>query len=211
MKIKICGITKPEETRYLIENDVDFAGIVMFFEKSKRNVDQTVAAEIIKSFREASADRTEADRIKIVAVVVSPSAEQIEVLSDLGFDYVQIHGELTEQLIDACKLPILKAFNVSDMDKYDFYCGFEKIVGFVFDAGEPGSGKTFDWNMLGTLERKENKLFILAGGLNSVNVANAINVVNPDGVDVSSAVEICEELPGKDPLKIIEFVRAVRG
>lgn len=201
MIIKICGITRPEEAEYLIRNHVDFAGVVMYYEKSKRSVDRETACEIVKAFKGSN--------IKTVAVVVSPSKEQLSVIAECGFDYVQIHGELSEELIRFVPIPILKAFNVSDMEKYDFYLSFDEIKGFVFDAGEPGSGKTFDWDMLKTLKRDLNKLYILAGGLSADNVAKAINDVNPDGVDVSSAVEICKELPGKDPEKIDAFVRAV--
>lgn len=205
MKIKICGITKPEETQYLIKNNVDFAGVVMFYEKSKRTVLADQAKAIVDAFKSGDSN------IKVVAVVVSPTKEQLDIIAGIGFDYVQIHGNLDKELIDACKLPIMKAFNVSDMDKFDFYCSFDKIKGFVFDAGEPGSGKTFDWDMLKELNRPDDKLFILAGGLSTENVVNAIFSVNPDGVDVSSAVEKCKELPDKDPAKIDEFVKAVRG
>lgn len=208
MKIKICGITKPEEVTYLTKNGVDFAGVVMFYDKSKRSVTPQIATEIVRSFKSSE---EKDNNIKVVAVMVSPSIDEIKTANECGFDYVQIHGDLSEEMINESPLPILKAFNVSDIDKYDFFCSFEKIKGFVFDAGEPGSGKTFDWEMLKSLKRRDDKLFILAGGLTKDNVARAISDVNPDGVDVSSAVEICKELPDKDCKKIDEFVLAVRN
>lgn len=212
MKIKICGITKPEEASYLIDNKVDFAGVVMFFQKSKRNVSEKQAAEVLKAFKSASC-QSEADthNIKIVAVTVSPSLNQVKAIENLGFDYIQIHGELSEEIINEAKIPIFRAFNVSDLDKYDYYLSFKNIAGFVFDAGEPGSGKTFDWDMLKDLKREKDRLYILAGGLNSENVKRAIEAVRPDGVDVSSAVEICSERPDKDKNKIDGFVNAVRS
>ena len=79
-KIKICGLTSPAEARYLNENHVDFAGMVLFFPKSKRNISIEQAKDIM-----AALDAS----IKRVAVVVSPSIEQIRQIEAAGFDYVQ--------------------------------------------------------------------------------------------------------------------------
>ena len=112
-KIKICGLTSPAEARYLNENHVDFAGMVLFFPKSKRNISIEQAKEIM-----AALDAS----IKRVAVVVSPSIEQVRQIEAAGFDYVQIHAEIPETETEAeaaIAIPILKAFNVSDMDNYE--------------------------------------------------------------------------------------------
>lgn len=201
--IKICGITDVKETEYLKENNVDFAGLVMFFEKSKRNITPEKAKEIIAALKNTS--------IKTVAVMVKPSGEQIHMAEEAGVDYLQIHGNVDEELLGKCNKPVLKAFNVDDLDKYEHYLTFEKIRGFVFDAGAPGSGKTFDWNILAELKRQEDKYYILAGGLDSSNVKEAIERVKPDGVDVSSGVEYGKEIVGKNPDKISEFVTLVRS
>lgn len=80
--------------------------------------------------------------IKRVAVVVSPSIEQVRQIEAAGFDYIQIHGEIPETEAEAAiAIPILKAFNVSDMDSYEKYHNDSRIAGYVFDAIEPGSGK----------------------------------------------------------------------
>ena len=91
--------------------------------------------------------------------------------------------------------------------------GYKKITGYVIDAGNYGSGKTFDWNSSkAVLEEAKQKVFagkqfILAGGLNSKNVAEGINTFSPDIVDVSSGVEgKC----GKDKILIEEFIGKVR-
>lgn len=198
-KIKICGLTSPAEARYLNENHVDFAGMVLFFPKSKRNISIEQAKEIM-----AALDAS----IKRVAVVVSPSIEQIRQIETAGFDYVQIHGEIpeTEAVIN---IPILKAFNVSDMNSYEKYHNDSRIAGYVFDAIEPGSGKTFDWRLVDNIPRDE-KLLLLAGGLNPDNVRMAIEAVHPDGVDVSSGVEN-DDGAGKNPEKIRDFVAAVKS
>lgn len=214
IKIKICGLTSPEEAAYLNKNHVDFAGMVLFFPKSRRNISMEQAKEIIKSLDSA---------IKSVAVVVSPTNEQVCQIADAGFDYIQIHGAIpdstnpyttnpdsTGEADSTAKtswdIPILKAFNVSDMDSYESYHNNPRIVGYVFDAQEPGSGKTFDWNLVDNIPRDE-KLLLLAGGLNPSNVRTAIQKVHPDGVDVSSGVEN-DDGYGKDPDKVDKFVSA---
>ncbi len=202
-KIKICGLTSPAEARYLNENHVDFAGMVLFFPKSKRNISIEQAMEIM-----AALDAS----IKRVAVVVSPSIEQVRQIEAAGFDYVQIHGEIPETETEAeaaIAIPILKAFNVSDMDSYEKYHNDSRIAGYVFDAIEPGSGKTFDWKLVDNIPRDE-KLLLLAGGLNPDNVRMAIEAVHPDGVDVSSGVEN-DDKAGKNPEKIHDFVAAVKS
>lgn len=202
-KIKICGLTSPAEARYLNENHVDFAGMVLFFPKSKRNISIEQAKDIM-----AALDAS----IKRVAVVVSPSIEQIRQIEAAGFDYVQIHGEIPETETEAeaaIAIPILKAFNVSDMGSYEKYHNDSRIAGYVFDAIEPGSGKTFDWKLVDNIPRDE-KLLLLAGGLNPDNVRMAIEAVHPDGVDVSSGVEN-DNGAGKNPERIRAFAIAVES
>lgn len=196
-KIKICGLTSPAEARYLNEHHVDFAGMVLFFPKSKRNISIEQAKEVM-----AALDAS----IKRVAVVVSPSIEQIKQIEAAGFDYIQIHGKIPETEVEA---PILKAFNVSDMGSYEKYHNDSRIAGYVFDAIEPGSGKTFDWKLVDNIPRDE-KLLLLAGGLNPDNVRMAIEAVHPDGVDVSSGVEN-DNKAGKNPEKIHDFVAAIKS
>lgn len=199
MMIKVCGLTTKKEAEFLNENKVDLAGMVMFFPKSKRNITPDKAKEIISALDKS---------IKKVAVVVSPTYEEIKIIESLDFDYVQIHGELSEELESKINLPILKAFNIKDMDLYERYKVSKKVVGYVFDAQEPGSGKVFDWSLVKTLP-KDGKILILAGGLNPENVAKAIEYIHPDGVDVSSGVEYGDK-NGKDPEKIKRFVENAR-
>lgn len=199
MMIKVCGLTTKKEAKFLNENKVDLAGMVMFFPKSKRNITPDKAKKIISALDKS---------IKKVAVVVSPSYEEIKIIESLDFDYVQIHSELSEELESKINLPILKAFNIKDMDLYERYQKSEKIVGYVFDAQEPGSGKVFDWSLVKTLP-KDDKMLILAGGLNPENVKKAIEYIHPDGVDVSSGVEYGDK-NGKDPEKIKRFVENAR-
>lgn len=200
MKIKICGLTKPEEAEYLNKHKVDYAGMVLFYNKSRRNITIEQAKLIMKALD---------SQIKKVAVVVSPTVEQAIEIEHAGFDYIQIHGIIPSKLFEHINIPVLKAFNITDMDKYKEYKDCNGIVGYVFDAQEPGSGKTFDWSMVKNLPRDE-KLFILAGGLNAENVCEAVKYLNPDIVDVSSGVEN-DSGNMKDVEKIRKFVEKVRN
>lgn len=198
-KIKICGLTSTADARIINDLDVDYAGIVMFCPKSKRNTSPEAAREIAAAV----------DRARTVAVVISPTTEQIKIIEDCGFDLIQIHGEAPDEVFTAAKLPIFKAFNVKDIDSLDKYEKMGNIAGYVFDAAQPGSGKTFDWSVLKNIPRS-GRLFILAGGLHPDNVAEAIGYVRPDVVDVSSGVEN-DNGTGKSRDKAERFVKAVSG
>ena len=189
-KIKICGLTTPQEAGWVSKAQADYAGMVLFFPKSKRNITIDQAKEIMKYLP---------PQIRKVAVVVSPSALQIKEIQENGFDIVQIHGQV---------LPFLRAFNVDNMQEWERYEAEPKCIGYVFDAVKPGSGETFDWSSIPNLP-EDGKPYLLAGGLNPANVGNAIEAMHPDGVDVSSGVERDLE-PGKDPEKIEAFVKIVR-
>lgn len=199
MKIKICGLTNEKEAAYLNREHVDYAGMVLFFPKSRRNISLERASSIMKVLSED---------IKRVAVTVEPDAEQVRQIEQAGFDYIQIHGRVSGELLECIHIPVLKAFNVKDMEQFEYYSGCPQIAGYVFDAAEPGSGKTFDWSLMERVPG-DGKLLLLAGGLCPENVAQALREVKPDGVDVSSGVEY-DDMPGKDPEKIMHFVREVR-
>lgn len=194
--VKVCGLTDTVEADYLNKNKVDFAGFVLFFPKSKRNISIEKAEQIMAELDE---------NIKKVAVIVSPDESEIQQINGSGFDYVQIHGEIKDRLLEQISKPVFKAFNIKDIKNIHKYQNNAKIVGYVFDAAAPGSGKVFDWSILNDIKR-DAKTFILAGGLNDSNVREAVKLVNPDVVDVSSGVEY-DSGRGKDLEKIKQFIR----
>lgn len=197
--IKICGITTEEEAEYLNEAKVDFAGFIQFVPKSKRNISTEKAAGIIRLL-----DRG----IKSVAVTISPNVEQIRQIESTGFDYIQIHGEISDELLDSVELPVIKAFNVNDLSDYERFHLSDKVAGYIFDAQIPGSGKIFDWSVIGHIPHDE-KPSLLAGGLKADNVAVALAYTQLDGADTSSGVENDNGV-GKSREKILEFVKQVR-
>lgn len=199
VKVKICGLTSAEDAKNVAESGAELAGMVVFFPKSKRNITLECAAEIMSALPEG---------VKKCAVTVSPTAEQVRLLNGAGFDLIQVHGRLSDEAYHAAELPILKAFNVTDIGELESLRQHEKICGYVFDAAEYGSGKSFDWQLLDDIPR-DGRMFILAGGLDPENVAGAVRRVRPDCVDVSTGVEKSSGR-GKDRDKIFAFVNNAR-
>lgn len=200
LKIKICGLTTKEDARMLNENNVDYVGIVLFYPKSKRNLELEKAREVIQVLKPA---------IQTVAVTVSPTLEQVEQIQQAGFQLLQVHGILKKEVLQYTKLPILRAFNLSKQSVLGKEEQSDKIVGYVFDGKVPGNGEIFDWSLLKDFHREE-KMLMLAGGLSAKNVAEGISYLNPDIVDVSSGVEKVHGI-GKDEEKIKQFVKAARA
>lgn len=207
MKIKICGITRENEVELLNELHVDYAGFVLFFEKSKRNMDLNRAVELKNRLKST----------RSVAVVVEPTLEQARLIEEAGFDVLQVHGKLMEDIKEQCDITIWKAVNVKNDDgevhnsRLETFLKDDRISAIVMDAADAGSGETFDWNVL-LNEDFGAKDFVLAGGLNPINVGAAILKLNPDVVDVSSGVEYTDKtIMGKDAQKVIEFVENTRN
>ncbi len=223
-KIKICGLTTAEEAGWIVEEQVDYAGIVLFYPKSKRNMTIPESEKLLAVIHGGRAQS--GAPIQAVAVTVSPTREQVEQIQAAGFDKIQVHGELQKEVFDAIRIPVIRAFNGMDDELYRRCHDCRKVEAYLFDAGQPGSGKTFDWDSLKAVPRDEKPVF-LAGGLNVSNVRQAIRAVLPDVVDVSSGVERdvadisgvigmneVQRAParvGKDREKIREFVRKVRN
>lgn len=210
-KVKVCGLTRKEEAEMLADCRVEFAGMVLFFPKSKRNVTLQQAEQILAALKKYGVSKS-------VAVTVSPTKEQVEQIMRLGFDYIQIHGTLSDEVHDVLRIPVIRAVNVageteSIRRKLESVLADEKTAGILFDGSSPGAGKTFDWNLLKNIQ-KTDKLLFLAGGLTPENAAQAVKTVAPDVVDVSSGVEKdvspCAAFAGKDAEKITKFVESVR-
>lgn len=232
-QIKICGITSMDDVTIINQYKPDYIGCVLYYSKSKRNISLDLAKEIV-----AQLD----SNIKKVAVVVSPTIEQIRNIETARFDYIQIHGKQDKEVILSSTIPIIWAVNINkewfngdnepsfnmmdrleNMEKLsksfyenlDIVIKSDRIYGVLFDSGTSGSGETFSWNIASKackMAAREGKKIFLAGGLKAENVANAIRLIAPDVVDVSSGVEY-ENQPdriGKDKKRIEDFIKAVQ-
>lgn len=199
-KVKICGLKNQTDIKCINTLSPDFAGFVMFFEKSHRNISVQTAQELL-----ALLDKN----IKSVAVTVSPTEEQLEQIHTLGFDYVQIHGKISEKLLSECKTPVIRAINVSGIESIGDIENLDNVKGILFDSAVPGSGQGFDWTLLKKLPKTDKKLF-LAGGLTADNVAKAVAQLRPFAVDVSSGVELADK-SGKDFELVRTFIENARN
>lgn len=199
-EIKICGLTCKEDIDIINEFPITYAGFVLYVPKSKRNLTLEQAQQLKAGLKES---------VKTVAVTVSPTKEQVELIQEAGFDVIQIHGSLHREVEQYVKIPVFRAVNVEteeDIQKVMKEAS-NKISYFVFDGRTPGGGETFDWGMLKKTVDNTTKI-MLAGGLTDKNVGEAIRLLHPGIVDVSSGVEK-ETGKGKDKEKIAWFVKAV--
>lgn len=199
-RIKVCGLTCEEDIVIVNTFPIDYAGFVLYFPKSKRNVSLEQAQKLKRGLNE---------KIQSVAVCVSPTLEQVKAIQGAGFDCIQIHGTLHKEVEALLEIPIFRAVNVTTEDdvRNAMIAASSKIRYFVFDGKSPGSGKTFDWGFLKRNVDNASQI-MLAGGLSAENVGEAILFLNPGIVDVSSSVEKSSGI-GKDQEKIAQFVSAV--
>lgn len=197
-KVKICGLFRDIDIKYANEVKPDYIGFILDFPKSHRNIsfDQ---AKILKKNLDSN--------IKVVGIFVNKTFDYIsKYIENSIIDIIQLHGEEDETYIRAlqAKFPnteIWKAFkiqNASDVDKAQA-CSADYII---FDNGY-GTGKCFDWSLVSGLNRE----IFLAGGLTPDNIKQAIETINPWGIDVSSGVETDKKKDRKKMKSIIEQVR----
>lgn len=195
-KIKICGLSRPSDIDAANELGLDYIGFV-FAEKSKRYVTFEQAAELKKLL---------APGIQAVGVFVNEKPETIADLLDKGvIDMAQVHGSEDEAYIETLRKltdkPIIQAFRIK-ADK-DLVAAQASLADYILLDSGAGTGKTFDWELI----RKFNRPYFLAGGLGPDNVGQAIEMLQPEAVDVSSGVER-DGL--KDRAKMAAFVAQVR-
>ena len=204
IRIKICGLMRPEDILYVNRVRADYAGFILA-EGRRRTLDR-------ERVKELAADL--APGILKTGVFVNQDPDWIaETVRITGIDAVQLHGSETEKeilylrkLLDEgpgkqCRS--VRAFRVEGPE--DILRAEESSADLVLlDHGAGGSGEAFDWSLAG----KAGRPFFLAGGLDAENVQEAIRLLKPWAVDVSSGVETGGK---KDPEKIRKFTEAVRN
>ncbi|MCC8170020.1 MAG: phosphoribosylanthranilate isomerase [Oscillospiraceae bacterium] len=198
MVIKICGLRRYEDIEIVNKYKPDYIGFI--FAKSKRQVSALFAAEL--------AGRLDSS-IKTVGVFVNaPIAEVEETVKTVGLSVVQLHGdedgEYIKKLNVGCE--VWKAVRVRDGADIPDVIGTDRLLLDKYtDKEYGGSGKTFDWSSVGSINT--DKPLILAGGLTAQNVKRGIEIFHPWGVDVSSSMETDGF---KDEKKIREFIDILR-
>jgi len=198
MLVKICGIQTVEHAQAAVEAGADLLGFV--FAPSKRLIDPTSAKEIISSLP---------DSVKTVGVFVNEETNRIcTIAEEAGLDYIQLHGDEDASIAESLPYKIIKAFPVTEKTLHTIqdYPADYYILDSPIGGARGGNGTVFDWDLAKDLPIDRNKI-ILAGGLDSSNVQEAINRLSPIGVDVSSGVETSGV---KDTDKIQKFIKTAK-
>jgi len=196
VRVKICGITNVDDALLAADAGADAIGLV-FSDKSPRVVTPEAAAAIVRALPPF---------VQAVGLFVDAALETVNATAEYcRLDIVQLHGDETPEFCSQVTRRVIKAFRVRDRESLDPIKDY-RVSGYLLDAWSPsahgGTGTTFNWE----LARDAGRFgpIILAGGLTPDNVASAVRMVDPYGVDVSSGVEA---MPGrKDPEKVRAFI-----
>jgi phosphoribosylanthranilate isomerase len=208
--VKICGLSTRETLDVALQAGADMVGFV-FFPPSPRHIGLETARDLGKQAKGRA--------IKVALTVDADDATLGNIVEALQPDILQLHGKETVARLRDIKqtfgLPVMKAIAVEGAADLAPLPGFAAVADrILFDARAPkgatrpgGLGAVFDWHVLENLDLKLP--FMVSGGLNAENVAEAVRVTRAGGVDVSSGVE---RAPGfKDPEMIRAFIRAARA
>lgn len=201
-KVKICGITNPDDAFMSAACGADFLGFV-FYKGSQRFITPQIAKKIIETLPPS---------VLKVGVFVNEEASCVrEIAKVCSLDFLQFHGDESQAYINAFKaFRIIKAFRVKDSSFLTELESFDPEL-FLFDTFKKeafgGTGQTFDWHLLESLKELK-KHFIVSGGLTPENVTGLIERIQPFGVDVSSGVE---KSPGKKNCELVKkFIEIVK-
>ena len=208
VRVKICGITNTADMDASIRYGTHYAGL-MFFEKSPRFVNLNLARKL---------SLYAGNQIKKVAVTVNLDNQILdEIVKKVPLDFIQLHGKETPKRVREIKirynLPVIKAIGVAEAADLEMISLFSDVADqLLIDAKSSpssilpgGNGLNFDWKLLKDVEFQ--RPWLLAGGLNSENAAEAITLTGATQLDLSSGVE---KAPGlKDDTKISLFMSAI--
>lgn len=182
-EIKICGLRRIEDALMVNEfPEIKYVGLV--FAESKRKIDVMDARAIVSKLR---------DDIKVVGVFANMDSVNVNIIEEqVGLDIIQLHSNENNQMCSEFDCKVWKSIAVKNTkslkiaDEYFFADGF--VLDTYSDSMHGGIGKKFDWdNVVGFSDKK---FTVLAGGIDASNIVQAIDIVKPHVVDLSSSVEI---------------------
>lgn len=209
-KVKMCGISKVETIPAVVEAKPDYMGLV--FASSKRQVTVEQAKTLVEALHKQCKAQNDTVSIKTVGVFVNETLDNlVTIANEANLDVVQLHGDEDEAFIQSLKertnVEVWKAIQIrSAADAAAWIDSSADML--LFDAYHKdergGTGDVFDWSCLDAFERP----FMLAGGIDSTNVARAIRTVRPYGIDISSGIETNGV---KDDEKITAFTKIVNS
>ncbi len=199
-RVKICGITRPEDGLAAAEAGADAIGLV-FYPRSPRFVTPDQALAVVRALPSF---------VTVVGLFVNEQPGMVRAMSNaVGLEVLQFHGDESPEYCRQFNQPFIKALRVQpEVDLAGLSAGYREAQGLLLDAWHAavpgGNGEVFDWGLIPEVLQAH---CILAGGLTPDNVAEAIRQVKPYAVDVSSGVEADKGI--KDPAKIAAFMRGV--
>ena len=209
-KVKMCGISKVETIPAVVEAKPDYMGLV--FAPSKRQVTVEQAKMLVEALHKQCKEQNNMVSIKTVGVFVNETLDNlVTIANEANLDVVQLHGDEDEAFIQSLKertnVEVWKAVQIRRAADAEAWIDSSADM-LLFDAYHKdergGTGDVFDWSCLDTFERP----FMLAGGIDSTNVARAIRTVRPYGIDISSGIETNGV---KDDEKITAFTKIVKS
>lgn len=216
-KVKMCGISKVDTIPAVVEAKPDYMGLVFAPSKRQVTVDQakTLVEELHRGYAQKYGSDTEHDKndtIKTVGVFVNETVDNlVTIANEANLDAVQLHGDEDETFIQSLKertnVEVWKAIQIrtaADTEKWIDSSADMLLFDAYHKDERGGTGEVFDWSSLDAFERP----FMLAGGIDSTNVARAIRTVRPYGIDISSGIETNGM---KDDKKITAFTKIVKS
>ena len=216
-KVKMCGISKVETIPAIVDAKPDYMGLVFAPSKRQVTVDQAkiLVEELHRGYAKKYGSDTEHDKngtIKTVGVFVNETVENlVTIANEANLDAVQLHGDEDEAFIQSLKertnVEVWKAVQIrsaADVEKWIDSSADMLLFDAYHKDERGGTGEVFDWSSLDAFERP----FMLAGGIDSTNVARAIRTVRPYGIDISSGIETNGV---KDDEKIKAFTKIVNS
>lgn len=203
MKIKLCGFTEVKTIETAIDYGCDFIGVV-FAKNSIRYVDPNNAKNLALAIPNS---------IGRVAVVVNETLENLyKINQNFQPNFFQLHGDEDVNYIENLKkifpkISIIKAISIFSKDDLKKIKNFDNHIDyFLLDNKNPGSGEAFDWKILQDFNLA--KPYFLSGGINIKNIDEAIKIVNPEFIDISSGIE---EIKGiKSSKLIIDILQKIK-
>ena len=216
-KVKMCGISKVETIPAVVEAKPDYMGLIFALSKRQVTVDQAkiLVEELHRGYAKKYGSDTEHDKndtIKTVGVFVNETVDNlVTIANEANLDAVQLHGDEDETFIQSLKertnVEVWKAIQIrtaADTEKWIDSSADMLLFDAYHKDERGGTGDVFDWASLDAFERP----FMLAGGIDSTNVARAIRTVRPYGIDISSGIETNGV---KDDEKITAFTKIVKS
>ena len=207
IEIKLCGLKEPSHIEVAFNLGIKYVGLVLY-KKSPRYLNRETARSLISNSPPG---------IKKVGLVVDPTNDFLDSISDIDFDILQLHGSETldrvKEIKSKVKFSLIKAVGVKDKKDLEFVEKYAEIADQILIDAKPnynslpgGNGVKFDWKILEDITWEFP--WFLAGGLNESNIDDALFATNAKKVDLSSGVE--DSNGKKSIVKITNFVKKIR-